>query len=106
MKIGEEGEILLKSPSNFLGYYKDLETTAATLRSDGWQHTGRRSIQYAEVGTFAHDFRQVTLVKSIRKVTFTLPIDLKTYSKLKVTKFHPQNWKTFYVEVNTWPTPE
>lgn len=36
---GAQGEILLKSPGNFRGYWNDPKKTAETLR-DGWLHTG------------------------------------------------------------------
>lgn len=39
VKITEEGEILSKSPSVFLGYYKDDEATGKTL-VEGWLHSG------------------------------------------------------------------
>jgi long-chain acyl-CoA synthetase len=39
IKIAEDGEILIKGPSVFAGYYKDPQQTATTLR-DGWLHTG------------------------------------------------------------------
>lgn len=39
IKIAEDGEILIKSPAVFVGYYKDPEQTAKTLR-DGWLHLG------------------------------------------------------------------
>ncbi len=39
VKISETGEILSRSPSVFLGYYKNDEATQATLR-DGWLHSG------------------------------------------------------------------
>ncbi len=39
IKIAEDGEILAKSPSVFLGYYKNPEATAETLE-DGWLHSG------------------------------------------------------------------
>jgi len=39
IKIAEDGEILSKSPGNFLRYHKDPEATAEAL-ADGWLHTG------------------------------------------------------------------
>ena len=39
IKIGSNGEILIKSDSMFAGYYKNLEATAKTV-IDGWFHTG------------------------------------------------------------------
>jgi len=39
VKIAETGEVLYKSPGNFLGYYKNKKATAETLE-DGWLHSG------------------------------------------------------------------
>lgn len=39
VKIAEDGEIVVKGPNVFLGYYKDPEATSAAL-SDGWFHSG------------------------------------------------------------------
>ena len=39
IKIAEDGEILVKSPSVFKGYYKNPEATAETIR-DGWLYSG------------------------------------------------------------------
>ena len=39
IKITEEQEVLVKSRSNFIGYYENPEATAKAL-SDGWFHTG------------------------------------------------------------------
>jgi len=39
LKIADDGEILVKSPGNMLGYHKDPKGTAETLR-DGWIYTG------------------------------------------------------------------
>lgn len=41
IKIGEDGEIFAKSPSVFLGYYKNKEATRKTL-VDGWLASGDR----------------------------------------------------------------
>jgi long-chain acyl-CoA synthetase len=39
VRIADDQEVLVASPSNFMGYYQDPEATAATL-TDGWLHTG------------------------------------------------------------------
>jgi long-chain acyl-CoA synthetase len=39
VRIADDQEVLVSSPSNFVGYYQDPEETAATL-TDGWLHTG------------------------------------------------------------------
>jgi long-chain acyl-CoA synthetase len=39
VQIAEDGELLIKSPSLFMGYFNDPESTAAVLK-DGWLYTG------------------------------------------------------------------
>ncbi len=39
VKIAEDQEVLVSSPSNFVGYYHDPDATAKA-KSDGWLHTG------------------------------------------------------------------
>jgi len=39
LQLADDGELLVKSPTLFSGYYKDPDATAAVLR-DGWLYTG------------------------------------------------------------------
>ena len=39
-KLAEDGELLLRSPTIFAGYYKDEAATREILDDDGWLHTG------------------------------------------------------------------
>ncbi|MEU3643508.1 AMP-dependent synthetase/ligase [Lentzea sp. NPDC034063] len=39
MTVGEDGELLMRGPHVFAGYWRNDEATAETLR-DGWLHTG------------------------------------------------------------------
>ena len=39
LKIDDDGEILVKSPGVFVGYYKDPESSSETLK-EGWLHSG------------------------------------------------------------------
>jgi long-chain acyl-CoA synthetase len=39
VRLAPDGELLVRSPSLFMGYYNDPETTAEVLR-EGWLHTG------------------------------------------------------------------
>ena len=40
LRIAEDGEVLIKSPTVFAGYFKDEESTRAVLTDDGWLRTG------------------------------------------------------------------
>jgi long-chain acyl-CoA synthetase len=40
LKLAEDGELFIRSPTVFAGYYKDGDATAAILDDDGWLATG------------------------------------------------------------------
>ena len=40
VRISEEGEVLIRSPAVFQGYYKQSEATQDALTADGWYRTG------------------------------------------------------------------
>jgi long-chain acyl-CoA synthetase len=40
VRIGEDGEILFRSPCLFAGYYKDPEASRRAIDEGGWLHTG------------------------------------------------------------------
>lgn len=40
VKIGENDELLVRSPSNMLGYWQNPEATEAIIDTDGWLRTG------------------------------------------------------------------
>ena len=40
VRVDERGEILVRSPTAMIGYWRDPERTAATIDADGWVRTG------------------------------------------------------------------
>ncbi len=74
-KISEEGEILVKSPSNMLGYYKMEEETKASFTEDGFLKTGDRG-EVDEAGRFKITGRVKELFKTSKgKYVAPAPIE-------------------------------
>nr|WP_320166542.1 long-chain fatty acid--CoA ligase [uncultured Methylophaga sp.] len=48
-KIGDNAELLVKSPGNMLGYWNNHKATANTIDAEGWLHTGDQA-RIAESG--------------------------------------------------------
>jgi acyl-CoA synthetase (AMP-forming)/AMP-acid ligase II len=39
VRLGDDGEVLVRSPAAMIGYWRDTERTTATIDRDGWLHT-------------------------------------------------------------------
>jgi long-chain acyl-CoA synthetase len=87
VRIGEDGEILSRSPSVFLGYYKNDEATTKTL-VDGWLYSGDRGFIDEEGHLVVFDRSKD--VMTLRDGTPFSPQYLET--RLKFSPFVQEAW--------------
>jgi long-chain acyl-CoA synthetase len=69
IRIAEDGELLVQSPSLFTGYLGDPATTADVLR-DGWLHTGDTGYRDAEGYFFITGRKKELIVSSTGKKVY------------------------------------
>jgi len=60
IRIGEQNALLVKGPCNMLGYWNNLEATAAMIDKDGWLNTG----DTASIGLSGH----VTITGRLKEI--------------------------------------
>ena len=74
-RIADDGEILVKSPGDMMGYYKDPQTTAASFTPDGFLKTGDRG-SLDEMGRLTITGRVKELFKTAKgKYVAPVPIE-------------------------------
>jgi long-chain acyl-CoA synthetase len=74
-RIGEDGEVQIKSPGNMLGYYKEPDMTAACYTADGFFRTGDRG-EYTSEGLLRITGRTKELFKTSKgKYVAPAPIE-------------------------------
>ena len=81
LPVGEEGEIIVRGPTVFKGYYKNPEETARTLRN-GWLHTG-------DVGKY-DDLGYLYMVDRIKDMIKTGGINVYCREIEEVLSLHPK----------------
>jgi fatty-acyl-CoA synthase len=78
--VGKEGEIIVRGPSVFKGYYKNPEETTLTLRG-GWLHTG-------DIGKY-DDLGFLYMVDRLKDMIKTGGINVYSYEIEAVLSRHP-----------------
>ena len=79
VKLGEDGEILVRGGNVMVGYYRDPEKTAETIDSDGWVHSGDIGQQDAD-GQFRIVDRKKELIISSAGKNIS-PLNLEALAK-------------------------
>jgi len=86
LKLAEDGELLVRGPSVFLGYYKKPEATAACFTSDGWFCTGDIAHIDADGFLYITDRKKELLKTSGGKLVAPQPIENKLKNSVLVAQ--------------------
>jgi len=77
MTLSQEGEILIKGPGLFSGYYKQSDLTAECFTEDGFFHTGDKGIWDSQL----HNYRITGRVKDLfktQKGKYVAPVPIES----------------------------
>ena len=76
IRLSEEGEILIRSPGLFTGYYKQADLTQEVFTDDGFFHTGDKAEFDASTGAYRITGRVKDIFKSAKgKYVTPVPIE-------------------------------
>ena len=86
LKIAEDGELLVRGPSVFVGYWQKPSLTAEAIDAEGWFHTGDIGHIDADGFLFITDRKKELLKTSGGKMVAPQPIENKLTNNLLVAQ--------------------
>jgi long-chain acyl-CoA synthetase len=69
VKVSPEGELLIRSPSVFMGYLNQPEKTAETIDADGWLHTGDVAVAVGDELRIVDRKKDITITAGGKNIT-------------------------------------
>jgi long-chain acyl-CoA synthetase len=74
LRLGDDGELLARSPGVMLGYWQNPDATAAVLDADGWLHTGDLAAERDGHWTITGRLKDIIVLANGEKVP---PVDVE-----------------------------